>query len=146
MAIRSIILVAITALIAVGCKKEEVTEAPVISNLVVEPMVVTEFVDTVTVTFDYADITGDLGFENPNIPSIFIKDSRLENADGYHIHPLTPDLQTLDIRGTISVRLNNLFILGNDSTESLLLSVTMDDRAGNTSNELVSDSVLVVRP
>ena len=129
-----------------GCKKEDVTESPVISNLVVEPMVVTEFVDTVTVSFNYADINGDLGFTDPNVPSIFIKDSRLENADEYHLQPLTPDLQSLDIRGSISLRLNNLFILGNDSTESLLLNVTIEDRAGNTSNVLISNSVLVVRP
>ena len=146
MAIRSVIAYLLAALLLTGCEEEEVTESPVISNLVVEPMIVTEFTDTVTVSFDYSDINGDLGYEDPNIPSIFIKDSRLANSDEYHLQPLTPDLQALDIEGSVSVRLNNMFILGNDTTEQLLLNVTMVDRAGNTSNELISDSVLVVRP
>lgn len=142
---RVVILLAIAFLLG-SCAKDEETEAPVISDLVVSPMIVEEFNDTVSVSFIYEDIDGDIGQEDPNINSIFIRDSRLEAADEYHISPQTPDQLQLDIQGSISLRLNNLFILGNDSTESVVLTVTMVDRAGNISNELVSDSVLVVRP
>ena len=141
-----LVVLCIAFLTAVSCKKEETTDAPVISDLVVTPITVEEFKDTVTISFIYEDVNGDIGHDNPNTPSIFVRDSRLEDSDEYHIQPLTPDQQELNIQGSVSLRLNNLFILGNDSTESLLLKVTMVDRAGNMSNELVSDSVLVVRP
>ena len=141
-----VVVLLIAALVISSCKKDETTEAPVISDLVVSPMVVQEFTDTVAISFIYEDLNGDIGFEDPNTYSIFVRDSRLETSDEYHIPPQTPDQQALNIQGSISLRLNNLFILGNDSTESLLLTVTLVDRAGNISNELVSDSVLVVRP
>ena len=136
-----LVVLCIAVLTAVSCKKEETTDAPVISDLVVTPITVEEFTDTVTISFIYEDFNGDIGHDNPNTPSIFVRDSRLEDSDEYHIQPLTPDQQELNIQGSVSLRLNNLFILGNDSTESLLLKVTMVDRAGNMSNELVSDSV-----
>ncbi|MFT4681447.1 MAG: hypothetical protein ACI9YU_001295 [Flavobacteriales bacterium] len=142
---RLLILLSI-AILMVSCSKDEQTDAPVINDLVIGPMIVEEFSDTVTVSFIYEDINGDIGQVDPNVNSIYIRDSRLATADEYHIPPQTPDLQQLDIQGSISLRLNNLFILGNDSTESVVLTVTMVDRAGNVSNELVSDSVLVIRP
>ena len=142
---RVVILLAI-ALVFGSCTKDEETEAPVISNLVISPMIVEEFSDTVSISFIYDDLNGDIGQEDPNINSIFVRDSRLATSDEYHIPPQTPDMQALTIQGSISLRLNNLFILGNDSTELVVLTVTMVDRAGNVSNELVSDSVLVVRP
>ena len=140
-----VVILLFLALVISSCKKDETTDAPIISDLVVSPMIVEEFSDTIAISFIYEDKNGDIGFEDPNVHSIFVRDSRLETSDEYHIPPQTPDQQALNIQGSISLRLNNLFILGNDSTESLLLTVTMVDRAGNVSNELVSDSVLVVR-
>ena len=142
---RFLVLFAMVVLFG-SCTKDEQTDAPAISDLVVSPMIVEEFNDTVSISFIYEDINGDIGQEDPNINSIFVRDSRLEAADEYHISPQTPDQLQLDIQGSISLRLNNLFILGNDSTESVVLTVTMVDRAGNVSNELISDSVLVIRP
>jgi hypothetical protein len=142
---RVLILLAI-ALFFGSCKEDDLTEAPVISNLVISPLIVEEFSDTLSISFIYDDINGDVGHEDPNINSIFVRDSRLATSDEFHIPPQTPDQQDLTIQGSISLRLNNLFILGNDSTELVVLTVTMVDRAGNLSNQLVSDSVLVVRP
>ena len=140
-----VVILLFMVLILGSCKKDEYTDAPVISELVISPMIVEEFTDTVSISFIYDDINGDIGYEDPNLNSIFVRDSRLAAPDEYHIPPQTPDLQELTIQGSISLRLNNLFILGNDSTESVVLTVRIFDRAGNGSNELVSDSVLVIR-
>jgi len=107
---------------------------------------VEEFTDTVTVSFDYYDLNGDIGNPDPNITSLSIKDSRLENADLYHVQPLAPIGESLQIEGRLSVRLNNLFILGNDTVEELQFSVQIEDRKGNMSNLLESDTIIVYRP
>lgn len=126
--------------------KEEPSTVPVISNLTVEPMLVEEFTDTVTISFDYSDYDGDLGHPDPNITSLSVKDSRLEFEDLYHVQPLAPVGSNVPIQGRLSVRLNNLFILGNDSTEELQFEVMIQDRKGSWSELVESDTITVYRP
>ena len=128
-----------------ACNEEEST-IPEISNLVIEPMLVTEFTDTVTITFNYYDYDGDLGHADPNVTSLSVKDSRLQDADLYHVQPLAPENANVPIQGKLSVRLNNLFILGNDTVEELQFEVLIQDRKGNWSNLLESDTISVYRP
>jgi hypothetical protein len=109
-------------------------------------MSVEEFSDTVTISFDYYDLSGDLGNMDPNVASLSVKDSRLENADLYHVLPLAPEGENVQIQGRLSVRLNNLFILGNDTVEELQFEVQIEDREGNWSNLLESDTISVYRP
>lgn len=130
---------------AVSCNEQE-SNIPEISNLTVEPMVVAEFTDTVVISFDYADFNGDLGHPDPNVTSLSVKDSRLQDADLYHVIPLSPEGSNVPIRGRIAVQLNNLFILGNDTLEELQFEVTMQDQKGNWSNVLESDTISVYRP
>lgn len=109
-------------------------------------MLVTEFTDSVIISFDYYDHNGDLGHSDPNMTSLSVKDSRLQHADLYHVQPLAPEGSNVPIKGRLSVRLNNLFILGNDSIEELQFEVMMQDRKGNWSNLMESDTISVFRP
>ena len=125
---------------------EEPSTIPEISNLTVEPMMVEEFTDTVTISFDYYDHNGDLGHPDPNVASLSVKDSRLQFEDLYHVQPLAPVDASVPIQGRLSVRLNNLFILGNDSIEELQFEVMIQDRKGNWSELVESDTITVFRP
>lgn len=130
----------------VSACNEEPSTIPEITNLTVEPMLVEEFTDTVTVSFDYYDYNGDLGNPDPNVTSLSVKDSRLQFEDLYHVQPLAPVDANVPIQGRLSVRLNNLFILGNDSVEELQFEVMIQDRKGNWSELVESDTITVFRP
>lgn len=146
MAFRQLILtLPILGLLIASCNEEH-SDIPELSNLVVEPTLVEEFTDTVTITFDYYDYNGDLGHQDPNVTSLSVKDSRLQNADLYHVQPLSPENANVPIQGKLSVRLNNLFILGNDSVEELQFEVMIQDRNGNWSELIESDTISVYRP
>lgn len=129
-----------------SCTDDDGTDAPVISNLTVTPIEAIEFVDSVIISFDYTDRNGDLGHPDPNVNQLSVKDSRLEFEDTYHVQPLAPLGEEVEIQGRLTVKLNSLFVLGNSNSEKLQFSVQLSDRAGNTSNLLVSDTVMVMRP
>ncbi len=126
--------------------EEQQSNVPEITNLTVEPMLVEEFTDTVTISFDYYDYNGDLGNPDPNVASLSVKDTRLQFEDLYHVQPLAPVGSSVPIQGRLSIRLNNLFILGNDSLENLQFEVMMQDQQGNWSELVESDTITVFRP
>ncbi len=144
MEIRKLIFL-VTMVCMVSCKEEH-SDIPVITNLVVEPMTVEEFTDTVTITFDYSDYNGDLGHLDPNVTSLSVKDSRLQFEDLYHVAPLAPIDANVPIQGRLTIKLNNLFILGNDSVERLQFEVMIRDRDGHWSELVESDTITVFRP
>lgn len=146
MAVRELMLFLTVAVMAVSCADDEGTNAPVISNLTVTPMEAIEFADSVLISFDYTDRNGDLGHPDPNVNQLSVKDSRLEFADMYHLQPLAPMGEDVEIQGRLTVKLNGLFVLGNSNSEKLQFSIQLQDRGGNMSNLLVSDTVMVVRP
>lgn len=130
--------------VLVCCKKEnDMPKEPEIELVSIGPTDVEEFTDVVTLHFKYTDGDGDIGQVDPDVPSLRVKDSRLPEADWYHLPPLTPELQELAIQGELELPLNTLFLLGNSGTEVLTYSIVLVDRAGNYSNELVSPSITV---
>lgn len=135
----------LAAIAFIACN-ERPSDIPELSNLTVEPTLVAEFSDTVIISFDYYDYNGDLGHPDPNVASLSVKDSRLQDADLYHVQPLAPVDANVPIQGKLSVQLNNLFILGNDSVEELIFEVMIQDRKGNWSSLLESDTISVYRP
>jgi hypothetical protein len=140
-----IVFLFIFAWIFIGsCKKEsETNTAPEISNLVITPHSIVEWVDSVEIRFDYKDLEGDIGEEDPNIRTLEIKDSRLEESDFYHIQPLTPNDKVYSSQGTLTVKLNSMYRLGNAAFEKFTFTVSLRDRAGNQSNEIRSDTLQV---
>ena len=96
-----------------------------------------------TVTLSYRDHQGDLGWSDPDVHALEVRDTRLDNPDTYHVPPLTPDGMELDIDGTFLVNLPPLFLLGNGGDEQTRLTFRITDRAGNASNEVESPLILI---
>lgn len=127
-----------------GCKKDEVSQAPVISIENLSAYSVVEYNNAIEVTINYEDHQGDIGTTDPDEHSLFVADERFAELDGYHIDPLTPDLQSLHVRGSLRVSLRPLFLMGNDSTETTRLSFELRDRAGNVSNRVMTEEITIV--
>ena len=131
-----------------ACKKEDeedaaIGPAPNIGFVSLSPLEVDNFKNTVTLTISYQDNNGDIGFENPDKYALWVKDSRLDSADWYHIPPLAPPGYSIPIKGNLNIVLNSMFILGNGQQELASLSVRLRDRAGNWSNTIFTPSITI---
>lgn len=134
-------IILIIPLLFFGCKKEELREdmdVPYISIKRITPKIVQEFTESVLLEIAYEDGNGDLGFQNPDVLSLSVQDSRLNTPDFYHIPPLAPDGEEIYIKGTFNVYLNTTFLIGVGSSEKLTYSVRIKDRAENWSNTVTS--------
>ena len=127
-----------------GCKKDEVSQAPVISIENLSAYSVVEYNNAIEVTINYEDHQGDIGTTDPDEHSLFVADERFAELDGYHIDPLTPDLQSLHVRGSLRVSLRPLFLMGNDSSETTRLTFELRDREGNVSNRVMTEEITIV--
>ena len=143
---RKLLIISLLASITFsGCRKddEEINVFPVIEFVSISDTEVVEFDNEVAITFSYIDEDGDLGYQDPDTYSLRVKDSRLENFDWYHIPPMTPDMQELSISGEYTVFLNPLFLLGNGVQETTTITLQLQDRAGNWSNQIISPEILI---
>ncbi len=138
-------LVFLVSAVLFSCKKDEetVNVIPEIEFLSISATEVVEFDNDVSITFGYKDGDGDIGYQDPDTYSLRLKDSRLEEFDWYHIPPLTPDLQALQIEGQFTIYLHPLFLLGNGAQETATMTIQVQDRAGNWSNQIISPEVLI---
>lgn len=130
-----------------SCKKEEIREdmdIPYISIKKISPTLVHEFAENILLEVAYEDGNGDLGDYDPDIMSLSVKDSRLEQADMYHIQPLAPQGEELYIKGSFQIYLNTCFLLGVGSSEKLTFTVRIKDRAGNWSNSVTSEEITIL--
>jgi hypothetical protein len=141
---KKIIFLLISIVVFSSCKKEEEDPiAPVLEFKSISSTSVVQFDNSIVVTFGYEDYQGDLGHQDPDIVSLRVKDARLDEADMYHIPPMTPEEQELHIKGTYSVNLNHVFLLGNGASETTKFTIQIQDRAGNWSNEVVTPVVTI---
>jgi len=139
-----VLLLSVLALSA--CKKEKVNvmpKEPSIELISVGPAQITEFQTPVILRFSYKDGDGDLGRTDPDDHSLWVKDSRLSVADGYHIIPLAPPDQEIAIQGELVVELSPLFLLGNSDQEVMTYSFYVEDRAGNRSNTITTSAITI---
>lgn len=130
-----------------ACQKEEDQRdvVPAIKLLDVNRTEVLQFFDTLEVLLFYEDGDGDLGNPDPDIPSLIVKDARLERPDSFHVPPLAPVGAQIPIQGELRVRLPHLFLLGNGSSETTNYRIRMVDRAGNESNEIQTPNIRINR-
>lgn len=140
-------LLILCSCILFSCKKKKASEAlaaePVIELVTVTPTNIEQFKDSVLVTIKYKDNNGDIGDESPNEYSLSVKDSRLVSADWYHVQPLAPLGHELKFEGTIQVKINTMFLLGNGTQEFSTLSIKLKDRAGHWSNEISTPAITI---
>lgn len=127
-----------------ACKKDKkLPPEPTIELVSVSPTAIEQFRDSVEVTIKYKDNIGDIGDSSPDVYSLQVKDSRLANADWYHIPPLAPLDVELKIEGQIKIKLNTMFLLGNGSEEFSTLTIKLKDRAGNWSNTVATAPIAI---
>ena len=135
------------AMFVVTCKKktEPVPDPiPTIEIVSVSPSTVKEFSDSVLIKLKYKDVNGDLGDISPDEHSLYVKDSRLPNADTYHVKPLAPiSSDNIPIEGELTIKLNSLFLLGTGTSEITTLTIKIKDRAGNWSAEITSPQITI---
>lgn len=141
---KNIFLITLCFMTISACKKEE--EKPTSPTLAYKSISATEvqsYQNEVKVVFSYEDFQGDLGTQDPDEMTLFVKDARLDQADQYHVPPMTPEMQELHIKGDYEVTLSNLFLLGNGASETTTFSIQIRDRAGNLSNTIQTDVVTI---
>lgn len=124
-------------------KDEKYSDTPEIEFVSMTPTSTTEFQDQVRLTISYKDGNGDIGTEDPDFYSLYMKDARLSAYDEYHIQPLSPPDQTLQIEGELDVVVTGLFILDTVNSETTSFSIKIRDRAGNWSNEVQSSTLTI---
>lgn len=101
--------------------------------------------DSVVITISYQDGDGDLGESDPDKPTVFVQDQRLNEPDGLHLAPLTPAGEELSIKGDLKVVLPDLFILGNGQQQTTKMRIWLVDRSGNKSNEVVTPTLTIMK-
>lgn len=143
--LKSIAILLLLALHLTACRKEEEPDpAPVLEFVAISVTEVIEFSNAISVTVKYSDVNGDLGSPDPDENTVRVRDARLPDYDWYHLQPLTPNLEELNISGSFVLELNPLFILGNGVEEVTTFTIQVRDRAGNWSNEVVTPQVRVI--
>lgn len=125
-------------------KKEDNPTAPTLEFKEISSSQVEQFNNNILITIGYEDYQGDLGETDPDVLTLRVKDSRLADYDWYHVPPMTPNNQELHIKGTYSIELDPLFLMGNGSQEQTSFSIEIRDRAGNWSNAVRTPNVLIV--
>jgi hypothetical protein len=102
-----------------------------------------QFTDSLVILFEYEDGNGDLGELDPDKNSLMIKDRRLEKADFYFVKPLAPTDKNLQIKGSLSVKVRNTFLLGIGNTEVTNFDLKLRDRKGNWSNTISTPEITI---
>lgn len=141
-------LIVISSILMFGCTKYVETkesELPSITFKSITPTNIKQFEDSITITIGYKDGNGDLGNENPDDLSIYVKDNRLKKEDYYHLHLLSPPDKSLAISGTLNIQLKNTFLIGSGNNETTSYEVKIKDRAGNWSNPITTTLININR-
>lgn len=130
-----------------GCHQPEspVDTRPKVEVLSISPDTLYSFRDTLLVEISYEDTDGDLGAYDPDEKSLWIKDSRLADADLFHVKPLNPPETAVHIRGSLQIEFPNMFLISADSMEQAFFRIKIRDRSGQWSEEAVSAPIVIMR-
>jgi hypothetical protein len=131
-----------------ACKKKEKTEStttPQITFVSISPSSAVEYVNSITITFSYDDLDGDLGQNDPNATNLFITDSRNNVMYNYRISQLAPDNSTIHIKGNLNAVIKNTAITDGSTSQSVTYSLYVKDRAGNTSNTITTTAITITQ-
>ncbi len=145
---KNLLYILIFALVFQSCNRdddtqEELSPEPKISFVSITPQEVENFNNSISLIVKYKDNNGDIGFSDPDEYALWVKDSRLDSADWYHVPPMAPLGKNLIIEGELEVVLNSMFILGNGNEEIVTLTVKLRDRANNWSNIINTTPVTI---
>jgi len=141
---KKILFILLSVLIISSCKKEDDSLFN-ISLLSASPISLQEFQENIIVDIEYEHSNGFMGFYDPDYLSLEVKDSRLVNADYYHLIPLNPPDNELEIKGIIKLEIDAPFILGSGNLETLFFTIRIQDREEEWSNEIFTPLISVSR-
>lgn len=141
---RNTLYILTCACLLLSCNKEEdsIFHLSLIST---NPTELIEFQENIIVEIEYEHSEGFIGFYDPDYLSMEVKDSRLSNADYYHLIPLNPPDNQLFIRGSINLKIDAPFLLGSGNLETLFYTIRIQDREGEWSNEISTPLITVNR-
>ena len=131
-----------------SCKKKDKTEStttPQITFVSISPVAAVEYVNSITITFSYDDLDGDLGQNDPNATNLFITDSRNNVVYNYRISELAPSGSNIHIKGNLNAVIKSTAITDNSSNQSVTYSLYVKDRAGNTSNMISTSPITITK-
>jgi hypothetical protein len=126
-----------------ACKEAEVKNSFSISVIEMIPSEIIEFEENINVRISYSHAKGFIGFSDPDYLSLEVKDSRLSNADYYHLIPLNPPQSEVSITGEIDIEVDAPFIFGNGNTETLTFTIRIQDKDKNWSNKITTGLITV---
>lgn len=142
----SVILLAL--LVIVGCQKDDeipFSDVPEIELLGVSNDTIVQYDSILTISITYQDGDGDIGFESPDKYAVFVRDTRLEDFDGFYVGPVAPPDANVPVTGRIDIEFPSLFLFGNGNSEKTNFEIKMYDRAGHESNLLVTQDIIIIR-
>lgn len=146
---RSFLIPIAALLFLVSCNDAPVfPNEPEIEFLSITPTQATQFTaDEITLSFRYQDGDGDLGYDGDPVNNLFIIDTRAAFANNparitaFAFESLTPQTRKPSIQGEISITLTTPPY--ETSEEPLVYAVYVIDRAGNTSNTILSSPITI---
>lgn len=106
---------------------------------------IVEFEGVLVIKIKYRDGDGNLGLEDPDRNSIFVRDARLQDYDGFYLGPIAPLGEEIAISGELDIEFPSLFIFGSSESETSRFYVYIQDRDGNQSNEVITPDVTIVK-
>ena len=130
-------------LIFSSCNKEEDQVIFNINLLNTFPTEIIEFQENIYVRIYYQHPDGFIGFSDPDYLSLEVKDSRLSQADYYHIIPVTPPENSLSITGELLVEIDSPFLFGNGIMELVNFTIRIQDQNLNWSNSIITPNITV---
>ncbi|MDP5171603.1 MAG: hypothetical protein NWR72_15260 [Bacteroidia bacterium] len=132
-------------LLFVSCKgPEPISDIPEIELISVSPTSVKAFEDEIVFTVSYTDGDGDLGTNDDTERNVFIKDERLDVTHEFRLKQLAP--ADVAITGIFDVTLPSTILVDSSATmETVTFVLYVTDRAGNKSNEVMTDPIEVGR-
>ena len=133
----------ITSLLFSSCKKDEEETIFRINLIDTFPVEIIEFQENIYVRLSYQHPEGYIGFSDPDYLSLEVKDSRLSQADYYHVIPVTPPDNSLYVTGELLVEIDSPFVFGNGSVELVNFTIRIQDQNLVWSNEIITPNISV---
>ena len=128
-----------------SCKKDDNQDNFNLGLIEVFPLSIVEFQENIYVRLSYEHPEGFLGFSDPDYLSLEVKDSRLLQADYYHVIPITPPNNNLSVTGELLVEIDSPFLFGNGNIELVNFSIRIQDQNLSWSNTITTPNISVNR-
>jgi hypothetical protein len=130
-------------LLLASCSKDDDNVVFEINLIDTYPLEIVEFQENIYVKLYYQHPEGYLGFSDPDYLSLEVKDSRLSQADYYHVIPLTPPNNSLSVTGELLVEIDSPFVFGNGLMELVNFTIKIQDQNLVWSNEITTPNISV---